>query len=195
MKHLTLRASLAASLAIAFAGCAPAAPAPQSAPRTPAPQASAPAVTDAQIAGIVVAANAIDVEVGRLALTKSQNAEVRRFAQLMITDHTAVNASAAALVQRLGVTPAESPVKASLQSSAAQTQTRLGALQGAAFDQAYLDNEIAYHQAVINAVDAVLIPSAQNGELKAALVSARPAFQAHLEHARHARASLGAAGQ
>lgn len=150
-----------------------------------------PAVSDAQIAGIVVAANAIDVEAGRLALTRSQNAEVRRFAQLMITDHEAVNASAAALVQRLGVTPAESEVKAGLQASAAETHARLSALDGAAFDRAYLDNEIAYHQAVIDAVDAVLIPSAQNAELKAALVGARPAFQAHLEHARHARGAVG----
>lgn len=185
-----------ALLGLAIGACAPTAQTPEIAPRTRTAQAPAPAVSDAQIAGIVVAANAIDVEVGRLALAKSQNPEVRRFAQLMITDHTAVNASAAALVQRLGVTPADSPVKSSLQSSAAETQARLGALQGSAFDQAYLDNEIAYHQAVINAVDAVLIPSAQNSDLKAALVSTRPAFQAHLEHARHARASLsGTAGR
>ena len=153
--------------------------------------ASVPAVSDAQIAGIVVAANSIDVEAGRLALARSQNPEVRRFAELMITDHTAVNEAAGALVQRLGVTPAESSVRTGLQSSAAQTMTRLSALSGSEFDQAYLDNEIAYHQAVIDALDSILIPSSRNAELKAALSGARPAFQAHLEHARHARAALG----
>jgi putative membrane protein len=174
-----------------IAGCAPA-PDPASAPGSS--TSSGASITDGQIAGIVVAANTIDVDAGRLALTKSQDPEVRRFAELMVTDHTAVNAAAIALVQRLGVTPAESAVGTDLKSSAAQTHTRLSALQGGAFDRAYLDHEIAYHEAVIGALDAVLIPGAQNADLRAALVAARPAFQSHLDHARGARGALDSGG-
>ncbi|MEO6024598.1 MAG: DUF4142 domain-containing protein, partial [Burkholderiales bacterium] len=52
-------------------------------------------------------------------------------------------------------------------------------------------NEVAYHQQVIDAIDKTLIPSAQNAELKALLVKVRPAFVAHLEHAKQIQTSLG----
>ena len=196
MPHLSkLRIpALALGAAVLLGGCTP--PAARSAPLQPVPAGSAVRqVGDAEIAAIVVTANSIDVAAGRLALARSQNPEVRRFAQTMITDHTAVNEAAAALVQRLGVTPAESEASRSLKQSAEATDARLSALQGSAFDRAYLDNEIAFHDAVIRTMDGTLIPAATNPELKAALVGARPAFQAHLEHARQARAGLQRSGQ
>src|SRR6476619_2646094 len=122
---------------------------------------------DAQIASIVVTANQVDIEAGELAKSTSTNADVKQFAQLMITDHTGVNKSAVALV------------------------TNLKKLKGADFDKAYIDHEVAYHQQVLDAVDKTLIPSAQNAELKALLVKVRPAFVAHLEHAKHVQATLG----
>jgi putative membrane protein len=67
---------------------------------------------------------------------------------------------------------------------------KLKGLQGAAFDKAYVDNEVAYHQAVIDALDKTLIPSAHNAELKDLMVKVRPAFVAHLEHARMMQASM-----
>ena len=55
-----------------------------------------------------------------------------------------------------------------------------------------MDREVAFHQAVLDAVDQTLIPSAQNAELKDLLVKVRPAFVAHLERAKSIRSSLGA---
>jgi putative membrane protein len=55
--------------------------------------------------------------------------------------------------------------------------------------------EVAYHTAVLDAVDTVLIPNAANAELKALLVKVRPAFVAHLEHAKQLQASLGGASE
>ncbi len=49
--------------------------------------------SDPQLVGIVVAANQIDIDAGKLALTKTHNKEVRDFAQEMVTDHTAVQKS------------------------------------------------------------------------------------------------------
>ncbi|XQU71702.1 hypothetical protein OJJOAM_004491 [Cupriavidus sp. H18C1] len=43
---------------------------------------------------------------------------------------------------------------------------------------------------MLNALDKTLVPSASNAELKALLVKVRPAFVAHLEHAKHLQASL-----
>ena len=67
---------------------------------------------------------------------------------------------------------------------------RLKALKGADFDRAYVDNEVTYHQTVLDALDKTLIPSANNDELKALLVKVRPAFVAHLDHAKHLQSTL-----
>ena len=153
--------------------------------------ARAQAPSDPQIVGIVVTANQIDINAGKLALQKSHNAEVRKFAQDMVNDHTAVNKSVAQLGAKLHVTPAASPTQAALKKGAAESAAHLKTLSGAEFDRAYVDHEVAYHQQVIDAVKATLIPSAQNAELKSALEGAAPMFQGHLEHAQHLQASLG----
>lgn len=151
---------------------------------------SAPALTEAQIAHVAVTANAIDAELAELAQGRASSPEVVRFAQTMIADHTAVNEQAAALAQRLGVTPQGNDVSASLRDDANAARAQLQALRGSAFDRAYMEREVAYHQAVLDALDTVLIPGASNAELKALLTGVRPAIVAHLEHARMLRASL-----
>jgi putative membrane protein len=160
---------------------------------TPTPEPAKPAaatLSDAQIAAIVVAANQVDVDAGKLAVEKSGNTEVKKFAQQMVTDHTAVNQAAVELVTKLKVTPEESDASRGLVSSGTETRTKLAALDGDAFDRAYVDNEVSYHEAVIGVLDTQLIPSATNEELKKTLVGVRPAFVAHLEHAQHLQKSL-----
>jgi putative membrane protein len=148
-------------------------------------------VSDAQIASIVVTANQVDIDAGKLAKAQSTNADVKKFADLMVTDHTGVNKSATALVTRLKVTPEDNATSQSMKSGGDANLKTLKGLSGAAFDKAYVDHEVAYHQAVLDAVDKTLIPSAKNEELKALLVKVRPAFVAHLEHAKHLQSSLG----
>jgi putative membrane protein len=152
-------------------------------------------LTDAQIAAIVVAANQIDIENGELADSKSQNPDVKAFANRMIEDHRSVNQAASDLVTKLGVTPEENATSRSLKDSAKATREQMQALSGAQFDKAYVDNEVAYHKAVIAVLDSTLIPSATNEELKAMLVGVRPAFVAHLEHAQKIQASLAGGAQ
>lgn len=145
---------------------------------------------DAQIAAIVVAANSVDIEAGQLAQSKAKHAEVKKFAQLMVTDHSGVNKLAVELVTRLQVTPEENDISKSLRQGGVETLARLKGLKGAQFDKAYVDNEVAYHQAVMDALDKTLIPGAQNAELKALLIKVRPAFVAHLDHAKHMQMSM-----
>ena len=146
--------------------------------------AQAQKVTDAEIAAIVVTANQVDIDAGKLAASRASADGVRKFAQLMVTDHTGVNKSAVDLATRLKLTPQENATSKSLKSNGDKTLERLKQLNGAAFDKAYVDNEVTYHQQVIDALDNVLIPGASNAELKALLVKVRPAFVAHLEHAK-----------
>lgn len=168
-----------------------ASPAPTGAAPPPAPRPAA-TLSDAQIAAIVVAANQVDIEAGELARNKSTDAEVKKFAEQMVTDHTAVNKAAVELVTRLKVTPEESDASRALVKGGEDMRAKLGALEGAAFDRAYVDNEVAYHEAVIGVLDTQLIPSAGNAELAQTLVGVRPAFVAHLEHAKHLQSTLAA---
>ncbi|BDB28860.1 DUF4142 domain-containing protein (plasmid) [Cupriavidus sp. P-10] len=151
-------------------------------------QAAAP--NDAQIASIVVTANQVDIDAGKLAESKGSNKDVKAFGKQMVTDHTGVNNSATALVKKLKVTPEDNPTSQSLKTGGEQNVEKLKGLKGAEFDSAYIDNEVKYHQAVLDAMDKTLIPSAKNEELKALLVKVRPAFVAHLEHAKSIQAAL-----
>jgi putative membrane protein len=152
--------------------------------------ASAQSVNDAQIAHIVVTANQVDIDAGKLAESKGKSADVKAFGKQMVTDHTGVNKSATELVTKLKVTPQDNATSKSLKAGGDKNVANLKTLKGAAFDKAYIDNEVTYHQAVLDAVDKTLIPSAQNAELKALIQKVRPAFVAHLEQAKKVQSSL-----
>ena len=146
--------------------------------------------TDAQIAHIVVTANQVDIDAGKLAEKTTKNKDVKAFGQQMVADHTAVNKSATDLVKKLKVKPEGNDTSASLEKGGAENIAKLKKLKGKDFDKAYVDNEVAYHQAVIGAVDKTLIPSAKNADLKALIEKVRPALVQHLEHAKHLQAQL-----
>jgi putative membrane protein len=147
-------------------------------------------INDAQIASIVVTANQVDVDAGKLAAERGSRADVKAFGQLMVTDHMGVNKAAVDLAGKLKVTPQDNPTSQALKAGGDKNLAALKALKGPAFDKAYVDHEVAYHQAVLDAVDKTLIPGAQNAELKALITKVRPAFVAHLEHAKQLQASL-----
>ena len=150
---------------------------------------SAQGVNDAQIASIVVTANQVDIDAGKLAASRATSDEVKSFAKLMVTDHTGVNKSATDLAAKLKVKPQDNATSQSLKADGEKSLAHLKTLKGAAFDKAYVDREVTYHQQVIDALDKTLIPGATNEELKALLVKVRPAFVAHLEHAKRLQAS------
>jgi putative membrane protein len=145
---------------------------------------------DAQIAHIVVTANQVDIDAGKLAADWGTHADVKAFGTMMATDHMGVNRLATELATRLNVTPEDNATSEGLKNGGLKNVAHLKTLKGAAFDKAYIDNEVVYHQAVLVAVDKTLIPSAQNAELKALIVKVRPAFVAHLEKARSIQSSL-----
>jgi len=184
--------------AIAVAGCKKtenppadtATPAVAPAPDTTKPAAAAaPAINDAQIASIVVTANAVDSAAGKLAEKKGASKAVKDFAKTMVTDHSGVNKQAVALVTKLNVTPEDNDTNKQLKSGGDANLAKLEGLSGKAFDKEYIDHEVAYHQAVLDAIDKTLIPNAQNADLKALLVKVRPAIAAHLDMAKKIQSS------
>jgi putative membrane protein len=147
--------------------------------------------TDPQIAAIVVTANQVDIDAGKLAKGKTHDKEVKAFAQQMITDHSAVNKQAGDLVKKLGVKPESNATSEALKKGGDENEAKLKKLKGKEFDKAYVDHEVDYHQQVLDAIDKTLIPSAKNAELKSLIEKVRPAIAAHLDHARHLQSMMG----
>jgi putative membrane protein len=146
--------------------------------------------TDPQIANIAYTAGQLDIEAAKHALEKSKNKDVRAFAEDMVRDHTAVNKQALDLVKKLKVTPEDNDTSTALTKQAAAKRAELAKLSGAAFDKAYITNEVAYHKTVNSALENTLIPSASNGELKNLLQTGLKIFQGHEQHAEHVASEL-----
>jgi putative membrane protein len=151
----------------------------------------APTVSDANIAAIVLAANDADISNGKQAQLKSKNVDVKAFAKQMITDHTSTNDKAKALAQKLTLMPEENDTSRGIKASQDSIRASLKAMSGASFNKAYIDNEVTYHQTVLDAIDNTLIPSAQNAELKQLLTDTRPVVAEHLDHAKMIQSKMG----
>ena len=154
------------------------------------PALAADGPSDAEIAHIAYTAGALDAAAAKQALAKTTNPQVRAFAEVMLRDHEAVNGKALELVKKLNVTPADNVTSQALAKQAKETEARLAALNGAAFDTAYVQNEVAFHREVNGALKGTLIPSAKNGELKSLLQTGLSLFGEHQSHAEHLAASL-----
>ena len=147
-------------------------------------------LTDPQIAHIAYTAGVIDINAAKQALKKAKNKDVKAFAQDMVRDHEAVNKQALALVKKLKVTPEDNATSKALTKAATAERAKLAKLKGAAFDKAYVENEVAYHKTVNGALETQLIPSASNAELKSLLQTGLKIFQGHQQHAEHVAAEL-----
>lgn len=142
-------------------------------------------LNDLQIAHAAYTADVIDINYAKIALEKTRNPEVRRFAELMIQDHTAVNEGAGALLKKLGVSPQDNAFSQALNKGAEAQNAKLRALKGGAFDREYARNELAYHKQVNSIVGDIWIPTVQNAEVKAFLTQALVTFRVHEDHAGH----------
>jgi len=149
-----------------------------------------PTLTDPEVASVAVVANQIDISYAEIAMKKSKNKEILDFAKRMITDHNAVIEQAVALVTKLSVTPKDNAVSQSLLENAEKTKKTLRKANRKNFDKLYIDNEVAYHKAVIAAIKDLLIPESDNAELKGLLETVLPALEAHLGHAEMVQMKL-----
>jgi putative membrane protein len=158
----------------------------------PPPAPTPPPLTDANIAAILDAANAADSAAGKIASTKGTRADVKDFGRMMMRDHHALRKQGQDLAKKLNLTPAM-PAGDTSQAAAQHWQDSLNAMpKGAAWDKAYIDHEVAYHQAVLQTAQTAL-GAAQNAELKDLITKAAPNLQAHLAKAQDIQGKLNAA--
>ena len=140
---------------------------------------------DAEVAGILAAANEGEVQVGNVALSRASSAEVRNFAQMMVTDHTNALNEARTLFNNRGITPASDTANVrDLRSGTQQTISALNTYTGSDFDRVYMQTMIDKHQWMLNTIDNSLLRSAQSAELRNFITSKRGTVAHHLERAR-----------
>jgi putative membrane protein len=187
MRKTTLAATLVVAAASPFAYAATA----TARNTTPTPIArTAPALDDPTIVAIFDEANSADIETGKLAEKKGTTKEVRDFGAMLARDHAAVRQQGRDLAKKLGVTPTPPKPDQGMKDHAAAMK-HLRSLDGKAFDKAFLEHEVAFHKAVIDAVTNTLLPAIQNADVKALVVKVAPAFQAHMMAAQNLETKLG----
>ena len=138
---------------------------------------------DPTIVAIFDAANTWDIETGSLGVKRGRDTAVKEFSQMLVRDHRVVRQQGRDLAKKLGVHPTP-PKDFQLYKDHLAARKKLEKLHGEAFDKAFLENEVAYHKAVIDAVTTTLLPAIQNAELKALVTKVAPAFQAHMMRAQ-----------
>jgi putative membrane protein len=144
--------------------------------------------------GVMLEANNGEIAAGAQALARAQASAVRDFAMMMISDHTDANQRLAMLAQNLGIMPVDSPQRRTLAMMAQAALDQLWQTSGAAFDMAYVQSQVVMHQQVLQLLDNVLIPGAQNMQLKTELMAARMTVAMHLAAAQALLARDGGAG-
>ena len=157
----------------------------------PPARAQASGLDDPTIVAIFDAANSWDIETSQLALKKSHNKDVRRFATMMVNDHRAVRQLGRDLAHKLHVTPTPPGKDFALAKDHAAIMKTLRSAKGKVFDRAYIDHEVTYHQAVIDAVTTQLLPATKNAEVRALEEKVAPNFQAHLAAGKAVQQKLG----
>jgi len=151
---------------------------------------SALAITDEEIAHIVVTANTVDINAGKVAQKKAKHADVIKFADWMVNGHGSINHTAAGLVSRLKIKPADNSTSKDLVKGGEENIAKLNKLSNEQFDMAYMTAEVAYHDAVLDAINKTLIPNAKNKELKETLIKSEAIIQGHVVRAREIVADL-----
>lgn len=137
------------------------------------------ALDDATIVYIYDEANTADIETGELAVKRGSTKEIRNFGATLVRDHKAARQLGRDLAKKLVVTPtplADDPYA----KGHADAMAKLKTLHGKDFDKAFMKHEVAYHAAVIDAIQNTLLPATKNAELKALEIKIVPAFQGHL---------------
>lgn len=140
-------------------------------------------LNDLEISHVAYTADVIDIRYAHLALAISQNAEVRKFANMMIRDHEAVNEQALALLKKLNAQPQDNFLSKTLLANAEKLIDEMSKLRGVEFDKRYAGNELAYHKAVNDLVENSFIPNIENAEVKALFEAGLQIFKAHEGHA------------
>ena len=151
---------------------------------------SAATMSDENVAARLAATDSAEIMLGRLALEKAKNADVKAYAQMMVDHHTTMKNEGAAAAQSDGIVPVPAPDdQTPMEMQAAHD--RLSALDADAFDRAYIDQMVADHQKAVSFVQANM-GTVKGTALRAHMEKGLPMIQSHLDRAIELQSKVGA---
>jgi putative membrane protein len=115
-----------------------------------------------------------EVELSKLALAKSQNPEVKKFAQMMVSDHGKANDELKALAGKKNV-----KLPDGVNGSQKSTMEDLGKLSGAEFDKKYVETMVKDHEKTVDLFEDNTTNS--DADIKAFATKTLPTLKSHLE--------------
>jgi putative membrane protein len=168
-------------------------------PPAPTPTATGPAVgpntpvtpltsADTKFVRAQLEGNLAEIQMAQLALQKSQDQNIRNFAQKMITDHTAANGTLTPIAQRHDIA-----MPTTLDPAHQEMLDRLSRLNGVAFDVAYINGMIRAHSEVIKQLDHQTI-NGRSTTINVWVANTRPVVMQHLQIAQEIKAELPRTG-
>lgn len=145
---------------------------------------------DAEITKILHETNEGEIELAKLAKSKSKNEEVKKYADHMIKDHTASNKTGKQLTNKLNIKPVSSEGSKEMKEEGTEKLAELKKLDGKEFDKEYMESQVEMHGEVLSNIDNKLLTSAKNPELKAMLEKTRTTVSQHLDQAKKVQSTL-----
>jgi putative membrane protein len=152
--------------------------------------ASTSSLSDDQILHVLHTANAGEIEQGKLAQQKAKNARVKRFAAMMVKDHSDADKKGTEVAKKAKASPSSNDVSKSLESDAKQMTSSMSSQKGGEFDRSYIEAQVKEHQAVLDLFDKQLIPNAKSADVRALLQTLRPKIEGHLREAQDIQKAL-----
>jgi putative membrane protein len=149
-----------------------------------APAPMAQPLSEEQVLGVLHVANAGEIDQGKLAQTKARDARVKKFAAMMVKDHSEAQKSGMTVARKTNLKPETSPTSQSLETNVTTAITTLKAETPADFDKEYVDTQVKEHQDLLDMIDQKLMASATNADLKGYLTEVRATVAMHLQHAQ-----------
>jgi putative membrane protein len=147
-------------------------------------------LNDAQILTMTRTVNDAEMAQSKLALGKSHDPRVKKMASMMLADHKSAAKSGEELVIKDNLPVMPSAASMSLASDTSNTLDELATKSGADFDKAYVDAQVAEHQAVLGMINDDLLPDAKDANVKGFLEKLRPTIARHLKDAQDLRMQL-----
>ena len=138
-------------------------------------------LTESQVIKVVSTANNGEIKQARTVLPKLKTEEARKYAQMMINEHSANEKKGQTLASSLKLTPQVSGISTSLQKDSDNVVRKLS--NSSTPDKDYMSSQVDVHRKVLNTIEKQLIPNAKNAELKNMLTQTRTAVAKHLKMA------------
>jgi putative membrane protein len=141
-------------------------------------------LNDGQIVSILELANQSEIDQAKLAKKMGADKAVKDFAGMMADEHGKVLKDVKAVAKKAKLKSLESEAKSGMGLTHDQAMTRLQALKGREFDKAYMMDQVAMHQELLEMIDSTLLIAVQNAELKSLIQKVRGSIEAHFDKAQ-----------